>query len=255
MRSPDLAGAVAGHEIVVNSAFIVLWPARMPAEVRDDINLNGTRNVAKAAVRNQVRCFVHASSLAAYDPALAHGRSKLTEDFPLGHGTSPMYYGNSKAVPEQILTEVLAPSKITSTVFRPSYITGPGDRTTVRNFRESAVKFRGQDPRRQFVHEADVASAFAQAVRVEMPGAYNIVPDDFLRLSEALHAMGVKSILTVPVWLARLVAFLRWRYFGAPPHTSWVDSALMNATASNAKLRATGWTPRSDSASAIRTAP
>lgn len=227
----------------------------MPAKVRDDINLNGTRNVAQAAIESRVRCFIQASSLAAYDPALAKGRSDLTEDFPIGTGLSPMYYWNGKAITEKILAEVLVPSNITLTVFRPAYITGPSDRATVRVLRENAVTFPDHDPRTQFIHEADVAAAFAQAMRVEMPGAFNIVPDDSLRLSEVTRAIGVKSPITVPVWLARLVASIRWRYFAAPIHSSWVESLLTDLTASNRKLRATGWAPCWDSLSAIRAAP
>jgi len=255
VRSPNMASAMAGHEIVVHLASVVLWPAKMPAKVRDDIDFNGTRNVAHAAVKNRVRCFIHASSVAAYDPEVAPGKSNVTEDFPIGKGVSPMYYWNSKAITEKILAEVLGPSGITLTVFRPTYITGSRDRATVRGFRENTVTFPGHDPRVQFVHEADVAAAFAQAMSVEMPGAYNVVPDGFLRLSEVSRAIGVKSTLTVPVWLARLVTYIRWRYFGAPMHPSWVETALIDFTASNAKLRATGWIPHYDSAGAIRMAP
>src|SRR5918911_1389437 len=54
IRSPDLVQAMAGHDIVVHTAFVVLWLAKMPKAVRDDINLNSTRNVAQAALANNV---------------------------------------------------------------------------------------------------------------------------------------------------------------------------------------------------------
>ena len=55
MRSPEVSAAMAGHDAVVHTAFIVLWPAKMPAAERNDINLNGTRNVAESAVANRVQ--------------------------------------------------------------------------------------------------------------------------------------------------------------------------------------------------------
>ena len=55
MRSPELARVMAGHDVVVHTACIVLWPARMTAQERDDINLNGVRNVANAALAGGIK--------------------------------------------------------------------------------------------------------------------------------------------------------------------------------------------------------
>jgi nucleoside-diphosphate-sugar epimerase len=253
IRSPELADAMSGHDFAIHSAFIVQWLANMPAAVRDDINFNGTRNVAQAAVKNKVRGFLHASSVAAYDPIQAQGKENLGEDCPLGKGDSPMYYWNSKALAEKILSEIVTPSGIALTLFRISYIIGPCNYATVPGFRENAVLFPGYNPRAQFVHENDVAEAFAQAIRTDMPGAFNVVTDDSIRLSDIYKIIGAKP-MTIPVWLARLVAFVRWRYLGSPTHPSWVQATLVDFSASNAKLKATGWAPRYNCAEAIRTA-
>ena len=254
IRSPNIAGLMAGHEVVVHTAFIVLWLAKMPKVVLDDINLNGVRNIAQAAVANQVRRFIHASSTAAYDPNLANGKSELTEDLPIGKGDSFFYYANGKAAAERTLTEVLGASDICQTFFRPPYIIGPNNRETVKGFQKNAVRFQGLDPRNQFVHEEDVASAFLQALRADMPGAYNIAPDDFIRLSEVNKIIGVESVRTVPLWLARWITGIRWRYFGLSTHPSWVDAQMADYTVSNAKLKGTGWKPRYSSAEALHSA-
>jgi UDP-glucose 4-epimerase len=78
----------------------------MPATVRDDINFNGTRNVAQAAIKNKVRGFIQASSLAAYDPSQAEGKESLSEECPIGKGDSSVYYWNSKAIAEKILSKL-----------------------------------------------------------------------------------------------------------------------------------------------------
>jgi nucleoside-diphosphate-sugar epimerase len=72
IRSPELADAVAGHDFVIHTAHVLYWTANMPAAVRDDINYNGARNLARAAVKHKACGFLHASSVAAYDPLLSH---------------------------------------------------------------------------------------------------------------------------------------------------------------------------------------
>ena len=252
MRSPDLARAMAGHDVVIHTAFIVLWWARMPAATRDDICLNGTRNVANAAIGNRVQRFLYASSVAAYDPLLVTGKEGIDEDCPVGKGVSPQYYLNDKAIADTMLVDLLGSSGMTLTRLRPTFITGPHDRALAKSFHADRVFIPGKNPRIQFVHEDDVASAFVHALSRDMPGAYNVVPDDFLRLREAYRLLGVTSAPIVPAWLAHLVAHIRWRYFGSGAHPMWLQALYGDTTFSNKKLRATGWAPRYDSAGALR---
>ena len=148
---------------------------------------------------------------------------------------------------------MLGPSGIVLTLFRMTYIIGPRNRVTVASFRNNPFRVPGKDPRAQFVHEDDVAEAFARALRTEMPGAFNVVPDDSIRYSEFYDIIGAKP-QTVPVWLVRLVTFIRWRYLGSPSHPSWALQTLDDSVASNAKLRATGWAPQYNCAEAVRAA-
>jgi UDP-glucose 4-epimerase len=254
IRSPEVEAAMAGHEVVVHTAFIVLWFAKMPARVRDDINLNGVQNVARAAAANEVQRFVHASSTAVYDPELLLGQSDTDENSVLGKGDSFSYYCNGKAMAERTLSEVLGSTGTVLTFLRPTWVVGPRNRATLDSMRETAVNIPGRDPRTQYVHEDDVAAAFQQAVLADMPGAYNVVPDDFIRLSEVWQILGLDSVRTVPMWAARLVAAVQWRLFGSQTHPSWVGLMTLDATASNAKLRATGWVPSCGSADALRSA-
>jgi nucleoside-diphosphate-sugar epimerase len=257
VRSPEVSSAMKGHDVVVHTAFIVVWYAKMPAAERDSINFEGTRNVAEAAVANRVRRFVYSSSVAAYAVNMARGVSGGTEDSPLGKGNSSTssYYANSKAAAERILTEILAPTGITLTILRPTFIIGPRNTATTESLRQLTFRPLGHDHARlQYVHEEDVASAFTQAVLTDMPGAYNVVPDDHLSFSEVQKIVGVKPTATLPVWLARLMMHLSWKYSGSQSHPSWLDMMLVDATSSNAKLRATGWTPKYSTAEALRSA-
>jgi len=251
IRSPVLSARMARHTVVVHTAAVVLWPARMSARERDDINFNGLRNVARAARENQVARFIHASSMAAYDPLLACGQSDVSEDFPLGNGRSPFYYWNAKAAAERILNEMLGGTKTVLTLFRPIYIMGPHNQAAARGYRENPVNFPHRNPRRQFVHEHDVAAAFAMAVRSDLPGAFNVVPDDHVRMSDVWRIAGVKSVPTIPLWLASFITWVRWRFFRSPVHPSWVKDMLVDFTGSNRKLKSAGWSPRYGSAEAL----
>ena len=254
VRSPEISTVMAGHDVVVHTAFVVLWPAKMSATERDDINVNGTRNVAEAAVANRVKRFVYSSSDAAYDQFQLRGQTNVTEDFPLGKGDFSSYYCNAKAVIERMLTATVVPAGVILTMFRPGYIIGPRNTATIRSLRETGVTLLGHNPRSQYVHEEDVAAAFAQAVLTDMPGAYNLDPDDYLQLSEVQKIVGVKHAPTVPLWLARLIMRVGWRYFGSPTHPSWLDVMLVDFTLSNAMLKATGWKPKHNSTESLRSA-
>jgi nucleoside-diphosphate-sugar epimerase len=254
IRSPELTAVMAGHDVVVHTACVVLWPAKMPVSERDDINLNGVRNVAQSALANGVKHFVHASSMAVYDPALARGKSDVAEDFPLGKGDSPFYYWNAKATAERTLMEVLGHSGMQLTMFRPIYIIGPRNQATIANYHKNAVNFPGLNPRRQFIHEDDVAAAFVHAMVHCLPGTFNVVPDDCLRMSDVWKILGLEHVRTVPLGVARLVTWLRWRLLGSAIHPSWVQDTLLDFTGSNSKLKETGWRPRFNSAEALRSA-
>ena len=253
MRSPQLAEAMAGHDVVVHTACVVLWSAKMPVSERNDINFNGVRNVARAALANQVQKFIHASSMGAYDPELARGKTNIDENFPLGTGHSRFYYWDAKAEGEKIVAGILGNS-MPVTFFRPIYIIGPRNHRVIASYQKNAVNILGQNPRRQFIHEEDVADAFIRAVRQEMPGAFNVVPDDFIQLSDTWKIIGKKFVPTIPLSLAKLITAVRWRFLGSTIHPSWVEDVLVDFTGDNSRLKGFGWKPRYGSAEALRSA-
>ena len=244
VREPDISKAMANHEVVVHLACVVKWLSTMPKTVLEDINVNGTRNVAGAAAINKVHRFIQMSSIAAYDKDILKGESHVREDSPLGDGNSSFYYGNSKATCEHVLNEILGPTETMLTVFRPSFIVDDRVAEMTNFIREKSVRIRGHNPRLQLVHEEDVASAVELAILTKMPGTYNLVPDDYLRWNEILQLVGRHSPPTIRIWLACLSAGIAWRFFGSPLHSSWIKAICTEFTLSNAKLKATGWTPR-----------
>lgn len=254
IRSPDLSRVMVGHDIVIHTACIVLWPSTMDARERDAINLEGTQNVAETARANRVAQFVHVSSMAAYNPALAQGQTDVAEDFPLGDGRTDFYYWNAKAEGERLVTRTFTHSGTVLTRVRPIYIIGPRNWPLIRQYQKNAVNFPRCNPRRQFIHEDDVAAAIVHALRERLEGAFNVVPDDTVRISDVWRMVGARFVPTVPLWLAWLVTWVRWRYFRSPIHPSWVADMLVDFTGSNKKLKKSGWQPRFSSVQALLTA-
>lgn len=250
VRSPDLVNVMAGHDVVIHTAFVVLWLARMTAAERDDINLNGTRNVAQSAVVNGVRRLIHASSTAAYDPFQMARQTNLTEDFPLGSGTTSFYYSDSKASAERLLHSVLDGSGTHLTLFRPCAIVGPRCQNTIQVLRRTAVNLPRRNPRIQFIHEQDLVAAFLQAVKSDMSGAFNVATDDFIRLDRVWSMMGIRPFL-VPTPLMIVAVAVNWKWQGGMIHPYWVEARMADFTASNARLKATGWKPRYNTSEAL----
>ena len=96
-----------------------------------------------------------------------------------------------------------------------------------------------------------MAAAFLLALRTDMPGAYNVTPDDFMRMSQVWKALGRRWTPSIPLWLARAAVWAQWRFAGGALHPSWVEDMLVDFTGSNARLRAAGWQPRWTSAQAL----
>jgi UDP-glucose 4-epimerase len=244
IRDPELCRAMVNHHVVVHLACVVKWPRKMPKAVLEDINVNGVRNVARAAAAGKVQRFIQISSIAAYQVESLKGATLVREDAPLGDGNSSFYYADTKAKCEHALREIIGPTDTRLTILRPSIVVGERLAELLGFLREKAVRLRGKNPRLQLVHEEDLASAVVQAVLTDMPGAYNVVPDDWLCWNEILQIVGRRSPPTISVWLACFFAGTAWRFSGSTMHSSWIRALCKDLTLSNVKLKETGWVPR-----------
>ena len=86
-------------------------------------NLEGTQNIIDIAIQNEVKRFIHVSSVVVYG---IHSTLKnITEDMPKAGKNSWINYVNTKTATEEL---VLNNKNLDAVIINPTHIIGPGDR-------------------------------------------------------------------------------------------------------------------------------
>ncbi len=271
VREPAaLEEAFAGADVVVHLAFMITGNASR--DTIRAINVEGTLNTFRAAAAAGAKRFVYASSVAAYGWH-ADNPIGMTEDWP----TRParrLFYGQEKAEIERLLAEESErrPS-LDLYVLRPPIVLGPnavGAKEVLpgplARLGPLVGKLAGRslvplptlvaDLPVQFIHEADVGSAFLRCVLGAGPaGAYNIAADGVMTGREVARELGFTPLPfpARPVQLAaRAVAAVPTPPF-VPPAAEWIEAishpSIMDTTKAKRDL---GWQPRYDALAALR---
>jgi UDP-glucose 4-epimerase len=263
----DVERFVAGADVVVHLAFIILGSH----EETRSINLEGSRNVFRAAIACGAKRLVYASSVAAYG-FHTDNPQPLTEDVP-PRGTSEFYYSAQKAELERLLAGLTAGVDIDTYVFRPCIVAGPDALLMVDNI--PYVRISEQLPgavRRlfdvvpmlkpvipdpgvpyQLVHHDDVATAIRAAIQGRgEPGVYNLAGDGELTISELASEMGYYAV-PVPELAVDATAAITARLPFMPPEAAWIQAFRVPAIMDTGKARKQlGWRPKHSGRDALR---
>jgi UDP-glucose 4-epimerase len=251
---------VKGADVVVHLAFAILDASDRTRE----LNVEGSRRVFEEAAKAGAKRLCYASSVAAYG---FHDDNPdwLTEEIP-ARGSPEHPYSHQKAEVERVLGEVLLRHEGTvSYAFRPCIVAGPEARTMLEEIPyyrleeampDAVARLLGSLPvlkpvipdpgtRFQLVHEDDVASAFAAAVRgLGEPGPYNLAGGGTLSMSDVADALGWYSI-PVPRPLVEATAEIATRLPLMPEQVAWIHSVkkpvLMKTDRAKKLLR---WRPK-----------
>jgi nucleoside-diphosphate-sugar epimerase len=210
------AVAEASPEVVVHE--LTSLPDRLDFRKQDTyaatnrVRTEGTRNLIDAARAAGARRFVCQSIAFAYRPG---GVALKTEDDPL-LDDAPGAFGSGVMALREMEHLVLGSADLQGLVLRYGFFYGPGtyyadDGSTTQDVRRRRMPVVGRGTGVfSFIHVEDAADATVAAVERGAPGVYNIADDHPAPMSEWLpvfaRAVGAKSPLRVPVWLARLVA-------------------------------------------------
>ena len=252
--------AVRGADVVVHLAFTVL----QASEATRTINVDGSRHVFEAAVREGAERICYASSVAAYG-FYDDNPTWLTEDVP-ARGTAEFPYSAHKAEVEKVLGETLVRTERTHAwIFRPCIVAGPNADTFMRQIPYFQLSERLPEPvgrflasmqvlkpvipdvgpKFQLVHEDDVASAFVAGVLGRgSPGPYNLAARGPLTIGDVADVLGWYSFPVPDAALEATAEFLS-RIPALPSAVSWLHAVrtpvLMRTARAQKEL---GWRPK-----------
>jgi UDP-glucose 4-epimerase len=245
-----------GVDAVVHLAW-ALQPGRQPERLRE-VNVDGTRRVAQAAVSAGVAHVVHMSSLGAYAPAAAGQR--VTEDWPVT-GIPTAQYSRDKSAAEQVVREVVGRrSGTTLTVVRPTlvlqpeagseigrYFLGPLLYGAVRALPDAVARvlpLPAPDLEVGFVHADDVADALVRILDRRAAGPFNLTAEPVLDAGDLARALGTRRV-PVPAFLVRTALSAAFHARVVPTEPGWLDIGLrapaLDATRARTVL---GWQPK-----------
>jgi nucleoside-diphosphate-sugar epimerase len=201
IRDADLVGrACAGVEVVYHAVAQV--PLAKDPRLLRSVNLDGTRTLLQAALRQRARKVVHLSSSAVFG---------IPERNPVGENDVPRpreAYGEAKLAAEQAAAPFVQEG-LDVTIVRPRTILGRGRAgifsllfELVASGAKIPVLGRG-DNLYQFVHADDLAEACLRAAARAGPATYHIGTDRFGTMRELLeglirHAGGASRVVSLP---------------------------------------------------------
>jgi nucleoside-diphosphate-sugar epimerase len=239
--------AMRGVEVVHHNAALV--PLTKSGPGFWEVNVEGSRIAAQAAIEAGVQSFVHMSSSAIFG---APEHCPITEETP----AAPVeIYGRAKWAGEQAVREVCSKSTLPLTVIRPRTILGVGRLGIFQILFEWISEHRNVyvigpgTGRFQFVHAHDLMDAYMLALGREQPGIYNVGTDRFGSLHQALenliqHARSRSKVKSLPEALTMRTLGALDR-LGLSPLAPWHYLTYHKPFYFDVtKLLALGWKPR-----------
>lgn len=187
---------------------------------RYNANVIGTRKLFDLARKYNVPKTLVMSTYFVYG-ASPYNPSLLDETTPLKASELTMDLVDSVELENLSTIYLYKHPELNITVLRPCNIAGPGVRNTFSMLfseKRSPVLW-GFSPLMQFIHIDDMRDAICQAFEKNIPGVYNVAPDDYISLQDAIKASGSQTIQipSVPPALTEGIAkLLKWKSF--PPY-------------------------------------
>lgn len=243
IRSPKMAEILEGVDTLFHLAFQV-------AEIHDkkktfDVNVNGSRNVFTAAVKNRIPKVVYTSSATAYG-ARAQNPLGITEERPLAPNQDS-YYSLSKFQVESLARDFFAAHPGTRlTVIRAGLCVGPKTRNMFHGFwsRRASIFPSGRSPHLQLIHEEDLGSALYLAHQKNLPGIFNVAADDAISSFWAFEQAGVK-LVKLPAGLLKKAANAAFALRLEKVSQGWLSLSEHTIHMSSDKFKkTTGWEPK-----------
>lgn len=199
-----------GVDAVVHLAAVVSI-GHVPRDFVEHVNVNGTKALIDAVLRNGVRRLYHVSSVHAHEsPGL---NATLNEDTPYALADRYRGYDRSKALGERTVLESRERG-LETTIFNPTAVLGPHDYKPGLTGKMILQLYRGQIPMLtplgyDWVDVRDVAGAIVFAIEKNVANEKFMLSGKYAAVSEiaeiiASHSGRRVPKITVPFWLARV---------------------------------------------------
>lgn len=216
IRERSLAQTLRDEKVdtLIHLAFYTLPEG--DAALAESVNVDGTRNVLRAAGEAGIRRLVLASSAAAYG-SHPDNPVPMREEQPL-RPNSEFYYSRHKAEQERMAREFLHDHPgIETVILRPCALIGPHiDNPTGISLRQKILIYiRGDTTPIQFIHEEDAAEAFYLAARGTGTGVFNIAAEGTLTYGEIARLLN-KQLVCLPYGLLAALATIGRRLRVSP---------------------------------------
>jgi UDP-glucose 4-epimerase len=250
VRDEDaLMRAMQGADAVVHLAFVMA--ALRPRAEMDAVNVDGSKNVFRCALRSGVKRIVYTSSVAAYGVVPGHP-VPLVESSPRVRQPTFAYACNKFDV-EAFLDELEREHPhVPIARLRPGIVLGRGMEHPLGDLmRRRLILDSGTTPL-AVVWDEDVADAIVLALKAGARGAFNVAAEEAATAAELAAAARMRLVAVPRAVLAgarlasrALAATGALRAFDP----SWLDALGVAIVPSSARARAElGWKPRAPTA-------
>ena len=211
LQPGEVDHAVKGHDAIIHAAAVTdVWPAR--SEKVRKINIEGTKNVISAALKNGIKRFVYIGSGSSVNAKDAPGSR-----YPFPGAKYGLDYIDSKYYALQLVMEAAKNDGLPAIAVLPSYMIGPydsvpGSGRMIQTLASGKLKFY-TDGGRNFVYSKDVAVAVANSLTKGQTGKYYIAGNENLTykefFSKVAAVVGVREpVVRVPGWTVKAIGFI-----------------------------------------------
>ncbi|MGH3391037.1 MAG: NAD-dependent epimerase/dehydratase family protein [Actinomadura sp.] len=249
IRDPLLSNRLADVDVIVH-----LDIERSPEvghKERRTYNVRGAQTVVTAAAAARVRHVVLVTSAMVYG-AFADNAVPLPEDATLRGEPNASLVGDFLEIEELAAHTPVTHPGMSVTVLRPATLVGPGIDTVVTRHFEAPrlLVVKGCAPRWQFCHVDDLVTALEQAVLGKISGVVGVGCEGWLEQEEVEELTG-KRRFELPAVVTFGTAQRLHRIGVTPAPATDLHYVVYPWVVDCAALRAAGWKPAYDNASAL----
>jgi UDP-glucose 4-epimerase len=235
--------------VVVHLASIVTPGKGSSREFEYSVDVEGTRNLLEACVRNAVRRVIVSSSGAAYGYH-ADNPPWLTESDPLRGNQSFAYSWHKRLVEEMLADYRKQQPQLEQIIFRIGTILGVTVKNQITDLFEKPrlLAIRGSDSPFVFIHDQDVVGAILHGIDSEKTGIFNVAGDGKLGIHEIAARLG-KRCLVLPAGVLQAALWLLKKFHLTQYGPEQLDFLRYRPVLDNRRLKEEfGYVPKLSSA-------